>query len=94
MRKLGDEGDRPGWVWAEAGRGQGVEGPGQGKDGPEITGTREVWTRDRWDRGSIDQDRRPRVQVKRLDLGAGWWTKRFKGTRGNQVTSGPAKTFC
>ncbi|PUU72134.1 hypothetical protein B9Z19DRAFT_1139310 [Tuber borchii] len=54
--------------------------PGQVKGAPEITGTREVWTRDRWDRGSVDQDRRPRVRVKRLDLGAGWWTKRFKGT--------------
>ncbi|PUU80218.1 hypothetical protein B9Z19DRAFT_1124019 [Tuber borchii] len=26
MRKLGDESDKPGWVWAEADRGQRVEG--------------------------------------------------------------------
>ncbi|PUU75647.1 hypothetical protein B9Z19DRAFT_1130898 [Tuber borchii] len=46
---------------------------------------REMWTRDRWNRGSVDQDRRLRVRGKRLDLGTGWWTKTFKGTRGQDV---------
>jgi len=66
----------------------------EAKQGYEIAGTREGWTRVRWDKGSVDQDRGPRVRVKRQDLGAGWWTKGFKGTKGSQVTSAPAKTFC
>jgi len=60
---------------------------GQGKCGPDIAGTREVWTRYRWDEGSVDQDSGLRVRVKRRELGAGWWTKGFKGTKGSQVTN-------
>ena len=41
----------------------------------------------------MDQDRGRRVRVNQLDLGAGWLTRGFKGTRDNQVTSGPAETF-
>ena len=43
----------------------------EAKQGYEIAGTREGWTRVRWDKGSVDQDRGPRVRVKRQDLGAG-----------------------
>ena len=70
------------------------DGIEESKHGSWRARRREGWTRDIWGEGSVAQDRGPRVRVNRLDLGAGWWTRRFKGTRGNLVPSGPAETFC
>ena len=70
------------------------DGIEKSKHGSGRASRREGWTRAIWGKGTVDQDGGPRVQVNRLDLGAGWWTRRFKETGGNQVTLGPAETFC
>ena len=92
---LNGSGMREAEVWEQKGYAREVQdGIEESKHGSGRARRREGWTRDIWGEGSVDQDRGPRVRVNRLDLGAGWWTRRFKGTRGNQVTSGPAETFC
>ena len=63
------------------------DGIRESKQRSGIARRREGWTRDIWGEGSVDQHCGPRVRVNQLDFGAGWQTRRFKGTRGNQVTS-------
>ena len=92
---LNGSGMREAEVWEQKGYAREVQdGIEESKHGSGRARRREGWIRDIWGEGSVDQDRGPRVRVNRLDLGAGWWTRRFKGTKGNQVTSGPAETFC
>ena len=82
-------------VWEQKGYVREVQdGIEKSKHGSGRARRREGWTRALWGEGSVDPDRGPMVRVNRLNVGAGWWTRRFKGTRGNQVTSGPAETFC
>lgn len=59
----------------------------ESKQGSRKPRTREGWTRDIWDKGGVNQDRGHRIRLNQRDNGTGWWTRRFKGTRGSEVTS-------